>query len=111
MFGNAAAVKTCEPAQRVSVGDSLSEFSIVPALDSHKNERAKDCVGVMAVRPCLASSDPTEDLANELNHLRLIVEELGNSLENGVEVNALGEKLHVGEVDLGVCDSCHFLTL
>jgi hypothetical protein len=50
--------------------------------------------------PCLAFSDPTEDRGDELDHLRLIVEEFG-ILENRVEVNALGEKLDVGEVDLG----------
>lgn len=112
MFGNAAAVKTCEPAQRVSVGDSLSEFPIVPVLDPHKNERAKDLRrgDGRATRVWLLQT-PLKIVADELNHLRLIVEEFGNSFENGVEVNALGEKLHVGEVDLGVCDSCHFLTL
>jgi hypothetical protein len=37
VFGNALALKTREPAQGVSVGDALSEFPVIPVLDSHKN--------------------------------------------------------------------------
>jgi hypothetical protein len=47
MFGDAAAVKTCEPAQRVSVGDSLSEFPIVPVLNRIRTSERRTCVGVM----------------------------------------------------------------
>jgi hypothetical protein len=106
------AVKTRESAQRVSVGDSLAEFAIVPVLDSHKDQRPQHLRRGHGRATCVRLFEPSlKILQDPLDNLGLMIEEVGNCLENRVEVNSLGEKLDIGEVDLGYCDPGHFLTL
>ncbi len=105
------AVKARESAQCVPVGDALAEFPIVPVLDPHKDQRPKHLGwghGRAARRGLFQTA--LKILADPLEDLWLMIEEAGHPLENRVQLNALGEKLDIGEVDLGVCDSCHFLT-
>ena len=107
----ALAIKTREPAQRVPVGDALAQFPIVPVLHPHQDQRPKHLRRGhgRAARVRLFQTS-LKILADPLHDLGLMIEEIGNPLENRVEINALDEKLDIGEVDLGVCDSCHFLT-
>jgi len=105
------AVKARESAQRVPVGDSLAEFPIVPVLDPHKDQRPKHLGRGHGRAACgRLFQTSLKVLADPLAYLWLMIKKVGHPLENRVQLNALGEKLDIGEVNLGVCDACHFLT-
>jgi hypothetical protein len=85
VLGNAPAVKTREAAQGVTVGDALSEFAVIPVLDPHQNKRPKHlCRGDGRATGVGLFKTPLKILTDALDDLRLMVEELGNPLENGV---------------------------
>jgi hypothetical protein len=111
MLGYALGVKTRELAQCVPVGDPLAQFPIVPVLDSHEDQGPHHLrCGYSATARVGFFQTPIEIFSDPLYDLWMIVQEVGNPLENRVEINSLGEELEIGETDLRVRDSCHFLT-
>ena len=82
---DALAVKACESAQCVPVGDALAEFPIVPVLDPHKDQRPKHLAWGhgRAARVRLFQTS-LKISAHPLEDLRLIVEEVGHPFENRV---------------------------
>lgn len=108
VFGYAPAIKTTEPAQRVAIGNPLAQFPIVTVLNPHENQGAHHLRrGHARASQVGFFQTPLEIFSNQLCDLWMMVEEVGNPLENRVEINPLGEELQIGEADLWVGDSCH----
>jgi len=108
VFGYAPAIKTTESAQRVSIGNPLAQFPIVTVLNPHENQ------GAHHLRRCHARAPhvgffhtPFEIFSNQLCDLWMMVEDLGDPLENRVEIDPLSEKLQISEADLRLGESCH----
>jgi len=108
MFGYAPAIKTTESAQRVSISNPLAQVPIVTVLNPHENQ------GAHHLRRCHARAPhggffqtPLEIFSNQLDDLWMIVEDLGDPLENRVEIDPLSDKLQISEADLRLGDSCH----
>lgn len=108
VFGYAPAIKTTESAQRVSIGNPLAQFPIVTVLNSHENQGAHHLRRCHARAPQVGFfQTPLEIFSNQLCDQRMMVEEVGDPLENRVEIDPLSEKLQISEADLRVGDSCH----
>jgi len=108
VLGYAHTVKTRELAQRVSIGNPLAQFPIVTVLNPHENQ------GAHHLRRCHARAPhvgffhtPLEIFSNQLCDLWMMVEDLGDPLENRVEIDPLSEKLQISEADLRLGESCH----
>lgn len=106
--GYAPAIKTTEPAQRVSIGNPLAQFPIVTVLNPHEYQGAHHLRRGYSRAPHVRFfQTPFEIFSNQLCDLRMMIEELGDLLENRVEIDPLSEKLQISEADLRVGDSCH----
>ncbi len=109
VLGDAPAIKTTESAQRVSIGNPLAQFPIVTVLNPHENQRAHHLRRSHTRAPHVGFfHTPLEIFSNQLCDLCLMmVEEVGDRLENRIEIDPLSEKLQISEADLRVGDSCH----
>ena len=108
VLGYAPAVKTRESAQRVSVSDSFAEFPIVLVLHSHQDQRPKHLGrGHGRAAGGRLFQTPLKILAHRLDDLWPMIEEVGDPLENRVEIDPLSEKLQISEADLRLGESCH----
>jgi hypothetical protein len=103
MHRDALAVKTSELAQGVPVGNPLAQFPIVTVFNPHENQRAHH------LRRCYPATAPVgffqvslEIFSDPLDDVGMIGEELGDPLENRVEIDPLGEELQISEADLRV---------
>jgi len=108
VFGNGLAVESREAAQRVPVSDALAQFAIIPALDPHESQRPEDLLGGQAASPCSWPFEPSLEIAPHPFHdLRMLVYEMRDPLQNGIELDALAHELEVGEADLRIGCSRH----
>ena len=108
MLGYASAIKTTESAQRVSIGNPLAQFPIVTVLNPHENQGAHHLRRCHARAPHVGFfQTPLEIFSNQFCDLWMMVEDLGDLLENRVEIDPLSEKLQISEANLRVGDSCH----
>jgi hypothetical protein len=72
------------------------------------NER-RVCAGVMPCRPALGFFKATfQVLAHEFDDVRMLLQEVGNALQGGIEVDTLTLQLDIGETKLAVGKAAHF---
>lgn len=108
VLGYAPAIKTTESAQRVSIGNPLAQVPIVTVLNPHENQGAHHLRRGHARAPHVGFfQTPLEIFSNQLYDLWMIVEDLGDPLENRVDIDPLSDKLQISEADLRLGESCH----
>ena len=103
VFGNGVAVKVREVAQGVSIVNAFAQLAIIPVLHPHEDQGAEGLRGVDAA----ASGErfpqaPLEILADHLDGLAMLLQQVGDGLQGSIEVEALVEELQIGEGALGV---------
>src|SRR5450631_2257732 len=90
-----------ELAQRASIGNPLAQFAIVPVLDAHENQRAQDLLRCDAAATSLGVLQaPYQIAADLLDHIFLIVEKVGDGLQQRVKAQTLTHQFPIGKTDL-----------
>ena len=108
MFGNGVAVEVSKATQGEAVVDTLTQFAIVPVFDPHQNQRAQDLRWRHARAPgARFFQAPFQILTDLLDQRFLLIEESGDGLQGGVELDAQALEVEVGEGDLLMEDSAH----
>ncbi len=108
VFGDGLAVESREPAQRVPVSDALAQFAIIPVLDPHESQRAEYLLGSEPASPCRGFLELALEIATHtFDELRMLIDEVRDGLQDGLELDALAHELEVGEADLGIGRSRH----
>ena len=75
-------IEVRELAQRASVGNPLAQFAVIPVLDAHENQRAKDLLRRQAAATSLGFLQaPRQIAAYLLDHVLLVLKKIGNGLE------------------------------
>src|SRR5216684_4826322 len=88
--------------RRVKPSLMRSRSSIVPVLVAHENERAKHLRGSDAVASGAGVLQASlQILAHLLDEGEVLIEELGDGLEDGIEMDTLELQFEVGESELG----------
>ena len=78
------------------------QLAIVPVFDAHENERAEHLRGSDAVASGAGVLQASfQILAHLLDEGEVLIEELGDGAEDGVEMDTLELQLEVGESELG----------
>jgi hypothetical protein len=92
-----------EPAQRVSIGDPLAQFAIVPVLHAHQHQRAQHLLRRQAAATGLGVLQTPRQIAPDLfDHLLLVVKKIGNGLQQRLKTQALSHQLPIGKTDLSL---------
>jgi len=107
MFGHRLAIEFRELAQRVSVGDAFPEFAIIPVLDALQYEERRTCEGVNPLRPVAGFLASFQIPSYRLDHLFVLIQKVGDALQQWFQRDALLEQLPIGETDLGFRSSWH----
>ncbi len=108
VLGHRLAAEMRELTQRVSVGDPLAQFPIVPVLHAPENEGAEDLGCGQAASPGAGVLETSlEVLAYPLDQFGVVPDEVRYPLQDGIEPHPLAAELQVGEADLGVDGSWH----
>ena len=82
--------------------DALLQFAIIPVLDAHENQRAEHLRGSDAVASGAGVLQASlQILAHLLDEGKVLIEELGDGSQEGVELDALKLQFKVGEAELG----------
>ena len=101
MLGYRPAVEAGELAQRQSIGDPFAQLAIVPVLDAHENQRAQDLLRRQTAATTARLLQAADQVApHPLNHRMLIVEEIGNGLQQRLQTDALSHQFPIGKTDL-----------
>src|SRR5712675_3524154 len=99
--GTGRQIEVCELAQCASVGNPLAQFTIVPVLDAHQNQRAQHLLWRQAVATGLGLlQTPRQIAADLLDHVLLVVQKIGNGLQHRLKTQALTYQLKIGKTDL-----------
>jgi hypothetical protein len=108
VFGDGAAEELGELPQGIAIGDAFAQFAIVPVLDAHQGQGAQHLRGV---QPIAAGGGvlpaALEIPAYLLDQSLVLIDEVGDLLEEGVEGDVLGAELEIGEAPLGRGGSGH----
>src|SRR3984957_7422856 len=112
VLGYPITVEVGKLTQHQSVGDPFAQFTIVPVLDAHENQRAQNLLRRQstATAPRLLQTSP-QNPPDTLDKLLLIVKEFGNGLQQRLQTHALPHQLKVGKADLSRRCSRHFSAL
>jgi len=82
--------------------DALAQFPIVPVFVAHENERAEHLRGSDAFASGVGVLQTTlQILAHLLDEGEVLIEELGDGSQDGVQMDALELQFKVGEAELG----------
>jgi hypothetical protein len=90
-----------EATQREPVIDALAQFAVVPVFDAHENQRAQD----LGRRDAVAAAGRLfqtafQIFAHLLDQGRMFIQEAGDPLQGGVEMDTLILQLEIGETEL-----------
>src|SRR5712692_2149663 len=109
VLGDAVAVKLRKAVQGIAIVDALAQFAIVPAFDAHECERAEGLLGGDPTAPrARVLQVPLEIAAHLLDQGWLLLQELRDATESGVELEALVPQFQIGEAELGFEDAAHY---
>src|SRR5229473_210076 len=96
-------IEICEPAQGASIGNPLAQFAIVPVLDAHQYQRAQDLLRRHAAATSLGVLQaPYQIAADLLDHVFLVVEKIGNGLQQRLKAQTLTHQFPIGKTDLSL---------
>src|SRR5216683_1993830 len=96
-------IEVCELAQCASIGNPLAQFAIVPVLDAHENQRAQDLLRRQAAATSLGVLQaPYQIAADLLDHVFLVVEKIGNGLQQRLKAQTLTHQFPIGKTDLSL---------
>ena len=108
VLGDGAAEELGELAQGRAIGDAFAQLAIIPVFDAPQGQGAQHLRRVQAVAAgggvCQAA---LEVLAHVLDQRLVLIDEVGDLLEEGVEGDVLGAELEIGEAPLGRGGSGH----
>src|SRR5207248_6067965 len=98
VLGHPIAVEVGKLAQRQSVGDPFVQLAIVPVLDAHEDQRAKNLLRRQstATAPWLLQTS-YQIAPHPLDQLLLVVEEVGNSLQQRLQTHASSHQFKIGK--------------
>src|SRR5467141_1303074 len=106
--GTGRQIEVCELAQCASIGNPLAQFTIVPVLDAHQNQRAQDLLRRQAAATGLGVLQaPYQIAADLLDHVFLIVKKIGNGLRQRLKAQTLTHQFPIGKTDLSFCCPRH----
>ena len=109
MLGNGVTVKLRKGAQSESIVDAIAQVAVVQILDAHEDQRAQ---GLLRADAAASSAGlfqaPLQILANEFDQIAMLLQETGDALQTGVEVNPQILQLVVGEAELRDEEAAHF---
>jgi hypothetical protein len=96
------AAEVGEPAQRASVGNPLAQFAIVPVLDTHQDQRAQHLLRRQRPVTRIWVLTSPQVASYQLNHLCVVIEEVGDRLQKRLQDKPLLQQLPVGKADLWI---------
>ena len=103
VLGHRLAVEISELAQHQSVGDPFAQLAIVPVLDAHENQRAQDLLRRQPAATAPRLLQTSHQIAPDpLDHLLLVVKEVGNRLQQRLQTHALPHQFPIGKADLSL---------
>src|SRR6266850_1564003 len=101
-----------ELAQRIAVGDPLPQFAIVPVLDAHQHQRTQHLLRRQATATGRGVLQASYQIASDpFDHVLLVVEKIGNSLQHRLKTQTLPHQLPIGKIDLSLYRPRHDSTL
>ena len=108
VLGHGMAVEPGKAAQGVAIVDTLAQLAVVPVLDAHERQRTQgllrgDAVA-SGVRLCQA---PVQIQAHEFDESGMLLQEAGDALQTGIEVNPQTLQLEIGKAELGIEKAAH----
>jgi hypothetical protein len=108
VFGDGPAEELGELPQGIAVGDAFAQLAIVPVLDAHQGQGAQDLRRIESVAAGGGFFQAgLEVLADLLDQRRVLLDEVGDLLEEGIEGDVLGAELEIGEAPWGRGGSGH----
>src|SRR6476620_1367678 len=97
-----------EFAQRHAIGNAFTNLAVVPVLDPLENDRAQDLLRCQSASTALGLFQASRQIAPHLlDNLLLIVEKIGNGLQQRLQSNALAHQLPIRKTDLACRRSRH----
>ena len=106
--GNGVAVEIGKAAQGKAIVDAFAQLAIIPVLDAHENQRAQGLRGGNAVAPGVGVLQSTlQILAHVLDQRGMVVQEVSDALQRGIEVDTLVPQFEIGEAELGDGKAAH----
>ena len=112
MLGHRPAIEVRELAQGVAVGDPFAQFAILPVLDPHEDQgtqHLRRCQSVATGRRILQTS--FQITSYRLDHLFVVVQKIGDILQQRLQHDARLPQLPIGETDLRLRSPRHFSVL
>ena len=89
-------------AQGVAVGDALPQFPIVPVLHALESEGAENLGGGQSAASGAGVLEASlEVLAHPLHEFRVVLDQVRDRLQDGIEAYTLAAERQVGEAHLG----------
>src|SRR5216684_6991034 len=112
VLGYPITVEVSKLTQHQSVGDPFAQLAIVPVLDAHENQRAQDLLRRQSTATAPRLLQTSHQIAPDpLDHLLLVVKEVGNDLQQRLQTHALPHQFKIGKADLSRHRSRHFSAL
>ena len=103
VLGDPLAVEGGEVPQRVAVRDPFAQFPIIPVLHAHQDHRPEY---LRSRQPCPSGRGlfqaSSQIAPHAFNDGAMLVEEIRDALQGGLEADALFDELQIGETDLRI---------
>src|SRR6267378_608236 len=102
------AVEIRELAQRVPVGDPFAQLAEIPILDPPEDQGAQHLLWGQSIATGSGIFQTLFQITSyRLDHLFVVVQKIGDGLQNRLQQNALLQQLPIGETDLRLRSSRH----
>src|SRR6266851_1139585 len=103
VLGYRITVEVGKLTQHQSVGDPFAQLAIIPVLDAHEDQRAKDLLRRQSTATAPRLLQTAHQIAPDpLDQLLVVVEEVGNGLQLRLQTRALPHQLKIGKADLSL---------
>ena len=103
VLGHGIAVEPGESPQRIAVGDSFGQFTVVPILHTHQDQRKDRLLGSQSSTSGLRFLQTVIELLTDgLHQSSIPCYESQDLFQHRIKVNALADELQIGEADLRI---------
>ena len=103
VLGDPLTVERGEVPQRVAIRNPFAQFPIIPVLHAHQDQRTEHLWSRQS-RPSgrRLLQTPNQIVPHPLHNGAMLVEEIRDRFEGGLEADTLFDELQIGETDLGI---------
>ena len=109
VLGNSVTIELRKGAQREAIVDAIAQVAVVQVLDTHENQRAQGLLrGDAATSDVRLFQAPLQILAHEFDQNGMLLQEIGDPLQGGVEVEPQTLQLEIGDAELRDEEAAHF---